>query len=218
MKNLFSSLCFSLLISTNTYRPSDDLQKKQIIRSKSITLTYKGFYAPVASYNSNQLIFTIQNNTNDTLNLSLDNIKVEVSKNGHIINEDLLPKTGNLFPPDFLTDDDIVLTTDRSAINYHMTSEEKKDSKKLIDSLKKRFAKKLYDKNAIEKKQISKSFFYSIVISRSVVLLPQEKTKLSQIFVSAAMNNSCTVNAKYNNSNIFTSFEDKSGNKIDVRN
>ncbi len=214
MKNLFSYLCLVSLFSTNTDKLGDDLYIKRTIPIKGVTITYKGFYAPVASYNSNQLIFTIKNDTDDTLYLSSNNIKVEVSKKGRIVKEDSLPKTGNLFPPDFLTDD-IVLTTD---IKHSMTCEEKTARVKLIEYLKKRFAKKLYNKNVIGKRKMNRDFFYSGVKNGCLVLFPHDQIKISRLFISAAMDNNCVVNAQCSKSNIFTSYVDENGNKIDVRN
>jgi hypothetical protein len=183
-----------------------------IAKSHDITIDYKGFYAPVNSKQCNQLIFTIQNNTNDTLYISSDHIDVQVIKNGQIIKKGLFPSKFDLFPPDFLTE--WVFTTDLSNPESKLDRGANELRTKLVDSLKNRFAKKLYDRNPDLKKHFTKDLFYAAIRSVCLVIFPKERISYDRLFISASLSNTCIVNSIYNPTKIFTTLKDVNGAQV----
>lgn len=178
-------------------------------KNKDIEIKYKGFYAPTESNHCNELLFTIYNHTNDTVYISSRDINVYVFKNNSFLKEDKLP-SGHPFPPDFLQD--VTFFTDKA---YPKVFEKRRARNKTIDQLVKIFAEKLYEQN-FGNGNMTNDFFYN-VRSECLVLFPNDQLNYSSLFISKSLNSDYTVEAEYNKTGVFATYEGDNQKQINIR-
>jgi|SRR6218665_2095273 len=174
--------------------------------NEEIKLTYLGYEINRYRFNYQNLNFEIRNNTKDTLYLSEMNISVKVIKGGKTLEEDNSKSIGTPYV--------------RPVINKGFVCKEEKEYKEKINSLKVKFAEKLYQKNFGSNTTLvdDKNFIIESIIRDCVVLMPNEAIDYTSGFYSEKFDKNCKVSAKYLDSKRFTYFIDNSGKKIDIMN
>lgn len=213
MKKIINTICITIIISCTSAIKIDRISFSKNY-SRKIETMFKGFFSPSPSKNINQIMFTIRNKTRDTLYLSYGNFKVNMYKNGKILDEDTISQAHYMLY-DFIEKYNF-LADDLSKL----TPEEKVQRIKKSEILKRNFAEKLYKK--YEKRQknnlskFDKTNFINSVYSYCIVLFPEETISESFLFYSDSLNHNCTSNLTYSDTDTFTTFIGERGVKIKI--
>ncbi|WP_395066048.1 hypothetical protein [Flavobacterium sp.] len=198
MKRVFYISVFSFLLLSNTFI-DNQLNNK-------INITYLGYKNNVYHSDFSTLEFEIVNKSQDTVFLSKENIVLTVIKGKTIIKEEKPSTIGMPFV--------------KPIIRSTIFCKEQKEYQEKINSLKLKFANKLYEKNfgsnTIYKN--SKDFIIENIIRDCFILMPNESIDHSMGFYSKKFDKTCKVSVKYSDNKRFTYFVDDSGKKIDITN
>ncbi|WP_374505015.1 hypothetical protein [Flavobacterium sp.] len=174
--------------------------------NEKIKLTYLGYEINRNRFNYQNLNFEIINNTEDTIYLSEKNVFIVVIKEGRKLKEDKFQSIGTPYV--------------RPVISKGFVYKEEKEYEEKVNSLKVKFANKLYEKNfgsnAVYKKD--KEFIIESIVNNCIILMPYEILDYTSGFYSKKFDKTCKVSAKYIDSKRFTYFIDDNGKKIDINN
>lgn len=191
-------ICFSFFFESSFF-------VRQTINEK-IKLTYLGYEINRYRFNYQNLNFEIINNTKDTIYLSEKNIFIKVIKKGKTLKEDKPQSIGTPYV--------------RPVISKGFVCKEEKEYEEKINSLKVKFANKLYNKNFGSNSvyKDSKDFILENIVRDCIVLMPNESMDYSSGLYSAKFDKTCKVEAKYLDNKVFSYFVNDNGKRVNINN
>jgi hypothetical protein len=181
--------------------------KSSMVKNK-VTITYHGFSVAINTPDYSYLIFSMRNETNDTVYLTRKNIEIEIIKDKTILVE-LKSKSNSsvlcalTFPPYFGSDKE-----------YEGNCTEETVYREKMDIIKNKYANKLYDRNFNTDKnnKIDRESFIAAIASECIVLLPKQTINYNTFFKNKNFDKSCLVRAQYIDNGIFMTYDDN--NKV----
>lgn len=161
---------------------------------KKVTMTYESIKFFTPTYHFAELTFIIKNNSKDTLFISNQNIRIELKKDGTVLQNH---PPSQAFPP-------LASTTE-----IKKDKEESKRQQK-INKLKLQFAKKIIIQNFGKKaKTFDEKWLTEQIIDNCLVIFPQESISYKEYFWNDSLDKNCSVKGLILESNLFLEFYDK---------